>query len=115
MRRLVVSGRLARGSAVPSVRELARAHRVNPATVAKAYRRLVDSGFLAVRRGEGTFVGELDAEALARERRLLLSDGAAAFVRVATSVGASRADAARAVRESWESESRGGEGVKDGG
>ena len=115
-RRLVASERLAPGSAVPSVRELARALRVNPATVSKAYRRLTEAGLLTVRRGEGTFVGELDSDALEEERLLLLTDGAASFIRVATSVGASRDEAARAVLESWKSvAAEDGEGVNDGG
>ncbi len=62
---------------MPSVRELARALRVNPATVSKAYRRLTEAGLLTVRRGEGTFVGELDSDQLEKERLLLLTDGAA--------------------------------------
>lgn len=116
VRRLVASGRLSSGSVVPSVRELARALRVNPATVSKAYRRLTEAGLLKVRRGEGTFVGELDPDELAQERRLLLTDGATAFIRVATSVGASREDAARAVRECWKSvTAEDGGGVNDGG
>ncbi len=115
MRRLVASGRLSSGSVVPSVRELARALRVNPATVSKAYRRLTEAGLLMVRRGEGTFVGELDSDELAEERRLLLTDGAATFIRLATSVGASRDEAARVVRESWESvRSEDGGGANDG-
>ena len=116
MRRLVASGRLAPGSAVPSVRELAKALRVNPATVSKAYRRLTEAGLLAVRRGEGTFVAKLDSDELARQRRLLLHDGAAAFIRVAASVGASRQEATVAVKESWESAQAEGElGVNNGG
>ena len=58
VRRLVVAGVLAPGAAVPSVRELARELRVNPATVSKAYQRLTDAGVLEVRRGEGTFVAD---------------------------------------------------------
>jgi GntR family transcriptional regulator len=116
MRRLVISGRLASGSVVPSVRELAKALRVNPATVSKAYRRLTESGLLTVRRGEGTFVGELEPQELEKERLLLLTDGASSFIRVATSVGASRDEAARAVLDSWESvETEGERGVSDGG
>lgn len=116
MRHLVASERLAPGSVVPSVRELAKALRVNPATVSKAYRRLTEGGLLAVRRGEGTFVGELDSARLERERLMLLSDGAASFIRVATSVGASRDEATRAVIDSWRSAaSEDGEGVNDGG
>jgi GntR family transcriptional regulator len=116
MRRLVASGRIETGSVVPSVRELARALRVNPATVSKAYRRLTESGLLTVRRGEGTFVSQLGSDEVAKERRLLLDDGATTFVRVAASVGATRDEAAGAVREKWESAQSGGGGrVNDGG
>ena len=115
MRRLVASERLAPGSVVPSVRELARALRVNPATVSKAYRRLAEGGLMTVRRGEGTFVRELDSDELERERLLLLTDGAASFIRVATSVGASKDEATRAVLERWKSvAAESGGGVNDG-
>jgi len=53
---LIGQGVLAPGSAIPSVRELARELVVNPATVSKAYQRLAEMGLLAVRRGQGTFV-----------------------------------------------------------
>jgi GntR family transcriptional regulator len=116
MRRLVASERLVPGSVVPSVRELARALRVNPATVSKAYRRLTDAGLLTVRRGEGTFVGELDSNELEKERVLLLTAGAASFIRVAMSVGASRDEAMRAVLESWNAVApEDEEGDNDGG
>jgi len=116
MRRLVASERLGPGSAVPSVRELARALRVNPATVSKAYRRLTEAGLLAVRRGEGTFVGEFDSDQLEKERLLLLTDSAESFIRVATSVGASRDEATRAVVKSWKSlAAEDGERGNDGG
>jgi len=116
MRRLVASERLVPGSVVPSVRELAKALRVNPATVSKAYRRLTDAGLLTVRRGEGTFVGELDSNELEKERVLLLTDGAASFIRVGMSVGASRDEAMRAVLESWNAVApEDEEGANDGG
>ena len=101
-RRQVASGRLAVGSALPSVRSLARALRVNPATVSKAYRRLTDAGLLTVRRGEGTFVAELLDDDRGEERQRLLEDGATAFARLAQGVGADRDEAARAVEEAWE-------------
>ena len=103
VRRLVASERVPPGSAVPSVRELARTLRVNPATVSKAYRRLTENGLLTVRRGEGTFVREMDPKELEAERLFLLADGAETFIRVATSVGASRDEATRALIDSWES------------
>ena len=114
MRRLVASERVPPGSAVPSVRELAKALRVNPATVSKAYRRLTEDGLLIVRRGEGTFVGELDPRQLEAARLLLLADGAEMFTRVATSVGASRDEATRALIDSWESPAAKDAGGTDG-
>lgn len=109
MRRLVASGILASGEAVPSVRELARALRVNPATVSKAYQLLVDDGLLTVRRGEGTFVAELSEEGRRRERARLLDDGARRFVEAARSVAASRKEARRAIDGAWD-EHDGGRG-----
>jgi GntR family transcriptional regulator len=113
MRRLVASGRLPGEAVVPSVRELAKALRVNPATVSKAYRRLTDAGLLSVRRGEGTFVADLSTVDRDAERQRLLRDGAAVFIRVATSVGASRDEAWRSVQEGWTKEAEGGEGESD--
>jgi GntR family transcriptional regulator len=114
VRRQVASGRLPAGTAVPSVRELARALRINPATVSKAYRRLTDAGLLTVRRGEGTFVAELPAGDRKEERQRLLADGATVFTGVARAVGAGRGEALRAVEKEWdEVVSEGGEGAGD--
>ncbi len=113
MRRLVASGNLASGAVVPSVRELAKALRVNPATVSKAYRRLTDAGLLTVRRGEGTFVAELPSTVLTELRQRLLAEGAAVYIGVAASVGADRDEAVRAVDESWQTGVEGGEGAHD--
>jgi GntR family transcriptional regulator len=101
VRRRVASGRLPAGTAVPSVRELARSLRINPATVSKAYRRLTEAGLLTVRRGEGTFVAELPAGDRREERRRLLAEGAATFTTVARSVGAGRDEAVQAVDDAW--------------
>ncbi len=114
VRRQVASGRLSVGTAVPSVRELARALRINPATVSKAYRRLTDAGLLTVRRGEGTFVAELPAGDRSEERLRLLADGAAVFTGVARAICAGRREALRAVEKAWDDvDSEGGEGAGD--
>lgn len=52
----VASGELGEGDALPSVRQLARTLRVNPATVVQAYRDLEGEGFVEMRHGAGTFV-----------------------------------------------------------
>ena len=101
MRRLVASGALPVGTAVPSVRELARELRINPATVSKAYQRLTADGALEVRRGEGTFVAERPDGVLADERERLLGEGAATYVEAARSMGVTESDAIAAISAAW--------------
>lgn len=52
----VAAGDLTPGESLPSVRHLARALRVNPATVVQAYRLLETDGFVELRHGAGTFI-----------------------------------------------------------
>ena len=59
IRAAVATGRLAKGSQLPTVRELAVALRVNANTVAKVYSELERNGVLETRRGVGTFVAEV--------------------------------------------------------
>lgn len=68
LRAAVAGGVLKPGDALPSVRQLAAALRINPATVVQAYRKLEDSGFAEMRQGAGTFVQELAGDRRSRER-----------------------------------------------
>ena len=52
VRRMVASGQLAPGATLPSVRELAIAHAVNPMTISKAYSMLEAEGLLERNRGK---------------------------------------------------------------
>ena len=63
VRRAIVDRRLRPGDRLPPSRELARDLVVARATVTVAYERLAAEGFVAVRQGAGTFVGELLAQA----------------------------------------------------
>ena len=101
VRHLVAANTLKPGNAVPSVRELARQLKVNPATVAKAYQRLTADGALEVRRGEGTFVAERPAGAQAAERKRILKAGAARFVEAARSMGVREEEAIAAISAAW--------------
>jgi GntR family transcriptional regulator len=56
VRRLIASGELPVGAALPSVRGLAQQLTVNPNTVAKAYGELAAEGWLDARAGLGLFV-----------------------------------------------------------
>jgi DNA-binding transcriptional regulator YhcF (GntR family) len=98
VRWLVASGALAPAAAVPSVRDLARDLRVNPATVAKAYQRLADAGVLAVRRGEGTFVS-VSPPSLPRSERLReLDEAASRYASLAVTLGFSQEEALGQIR-----------------
>jgi len=64
----VSTGEFRAGDLLPSVRELAGRHRINPATVTQAYRALEVEGFVELRQGAGTFVKSVPTETRARER-----------------------------------------------
>lgn len=72
VRRALVVGTLRAEDPLPSVRQLAADLRLNPNTVAQAYRELERDGVVYVRRGQGTFVtaqagARPDRSAIARE------------------------------------------------
>lgn len=101
VRHLVASGALTPGAAMPSVRDLARAERINPNTVAKAYQRLADAGVLETRRGEGTFVAERPPAMKPADRTRALRDGAVRYASLAVNLGASRGEAADVLSAEW--------------
>jgi len=103
VRNLVASRALSAGEPVPSVRELARELRINPATVSKAYQRLTSAGVLEVRRGEGTFVTPSPPALPAAERRKRLAHAATSFVGVAITLGADAEESGEAVGAAFDS------------
>jgi len=66
IRRAVVLRTLLPEDPLPSVRQLASDLRVNPNTVARAYRELERAGVAYVRRGQGTFVAPVQPDDEAR-------------------------------------------------
>jgi len=102
VRLLVARGALEPGRAVPSVRDLAKSLKVNPATVSKAYRRLCDAGVLVVRRGDGTYVADEPPGITRQDREQTLRDGATRLVALAATLGASEADVEAAIEAAWE-------------
>ena len=99
---MITLGTLAPGSVVPSVRDLAKALRVNPNTVARAYQRLVDAGVLAVKRGEGTYVADVPTQPKRAERNEMLRDAATRLAGVAIAVGVSLDDATSELEGSYQ-------------
>jgi GntR family transcriptional regulator len=110
IRQLVGSGAWEPNSAVPSVRVLAAELLVNPATIARAYQRLVDLGVLVVRRGEGTFVAAKPPVLARAERTRLLREGAEKFASLTSTIGAEPEDAFKALEVAFDGYVRVNEG-----
>lgn len=107
VRLAVAAGDLQPGDALPSVRSLARALRVNPATVVQAYRDLASDGFVEVRHGHGTFIQEVPSFLREEERaaqatqlvRRLLQDAARSGIGTEELARAFHAELGAEVRE----------------
>jgi GntR family transcriptional regulator len=72
VRLAIATGTLSPGDKLSSIRELSIQLKINPNTVAKAYRQLETEGFLEIRTGSGAFVRE-DHELIGRDRRAIES------------------------------------------
>ena len=76
IRRLVAGGQLAAGTTLPSVRDVAAAHAINPMTVSKAYSQLEAEGVLERQRGKGMAVAARAGGADSQPPRWALIDPA---------------------------------------
>jgi DNA-binding transcriptional regulator YhcF (GntR family) len=101
MRRLVASGALAPGAAVPSVRDLARELSVHPATVAKAYQKLSEAGVLSVRRGDGTYVADSPPSMGKERRRRALAEGAVRYASLGATLGSTLTESEKELASAW--------------
>ena len=79
LRTLIVSGAIAGGEKLPSVRELATQLAINPNTIQRAYRALEQEGCVVSVPGKGSFAAPRD-EAGAQRREALLHDTPAGLV-----------------------------------
>jgi len=83
VRRLVAGGQLAPGAVLPSVRDVAATHAINPMTVSKAYSLLETEGVLERLRGKGMAVAAGPAAAAEDARWALIAPALAAVARQA--------------------------------
>jgi len=72
IRRQIITGRLAEGGQLPTVRDLAKRLKVNPMTVSKAYSLLEIEDLVERRRGVGLFVAKLSKKQKERITREML-------------------------------------------
>lgn len=108
----VLSGRYRDGDRVLPVRELAIQLRVNPNTVAKAYRMMQEEGLLISRPGGGTFISVPQASALRREREEAVAAELADVVVKARAFGISPGRLRELLDEAWKC---GGQQETEGG
>ena len=66
----IAAGALKSGDKIPAVRELASQLRVNPNTVAKAYRELQREKIIVTKWGEGSFVSNEGMEDIGRKEKV---------------------------------------------
>lgn len=69
-RRMIAGGQLKAGDDLPSVRELALEHAVNPMTISKAYSMLETEGLLVRQRGKPMQIAAENPQATTKESRL---------------------------------------------
>lgn len=68
--RLISAGQCPAGTRLPSVRDVAAAHAINPMTVSKAYALLESQGLLERQRGKGMVVAGANPQASSVHSRL---------------------------------------------
>lgn len=92
----IATGEIAPGTRLPSVRQLARALAMAPATVSQVYKELQEAGLLTSRQGLGTFVPERLPPSPESEALAALHCAVDALFGEAEALGFSRAAAAEA-------------------
>jgi GntR family transcriptional regulator len=103
VRRMVASGQLQPGSALPSVRELAIAHAVNPMTISKAYSMLEAEGLLERNRGKPmTVASQSRNHSLLPKRLQQINSLVEQTVVAAKQLQLTEAELAKAIRREWE-------------
>ncbi|NUP38958.1 MAG: GntR family transcriptional regulator [Streptomyces sp.] len=86
----VLSGELAEGSALPSVRALARDLRISIITTNRAYTELAAEGFIGTVPGKGAYVLPLDSELVREQLLRQVEDGLQAALDAARRAGLDR-------------------------
>jgi GntR family transcriptional regulator len=113
MRLAVSSGGLQPGDQLPTVRELATRLRLNPNTVARAYRELQADGLLTSRQGSGTFVSAEAPAVAGGEARAFVSQMLSQAITTALNLGLTRAQITKLFTDSLRETAR--EAAEDDG
>lgn len=102
LRQRIVSGQLAPGEQVPSVRELSTELKINLLTVAKVYQLLEREGLVETRRGLGTFVLDGHTTRSLIEKRKLIADAVEQVVSEAQHLALEEIEVVKLIRQRFE-------------
>jgi GntR family transcriptional regulator len=113
IRHEVTTGRLAPGTRLPTVRELAIELMINANTVSRVYSELTKEGYLESRQGSGTYVRKVDS-GLREARRDRLHELLKEIVGEALNLGYSRERLVAALNQEIDEAARAGPGALEG-
>jgi GntR family transcriptional regulator len=103
IRRMAASGQLPPGTELPSIRDLALLHAINPMTVSKVYSLLETEGVLERHRGKPMTVAKLQrAQAPPAKRVQQLEPQLEQLVLAARQLELAESEVIRALRTTWE-------------
>ncbi len=95
LRRQIMTGRLAEGEQIESVKSLSSRLKVNPMTISKAYGFLVEEGILERRRGVGLFVRSIRKDVKRRQQDRMLDRAMGKVAALAVQMGIPEKEAVR--------------------
>ncbi len=92
IKKMIISGELACGELLPSVRGLSGELKISALTVKKAYDRLEEAGLITTVHGKGSFVSQTNKELAIEAERKNIEDEFAAVVEKARMAGMENRD-----------------------
>ncbi|QDH21816.1 GntR family transcriptional regulator [Saccharibacillus brassicae] len=87
LRSLIVTGQIAEGTLLPSIREFSADLKCSVITIRRVYQDLENEGLLRTRQGTGTFVAKVDTEDREAYRKRIVVEAVRELLDTAKSVG----------------------------
>lgn len=85
----ILSGELTEGTALPSIRQLAKDLRISVITTKRAYEELEKSGFIYLIVGKGSFVAEQNLDVIREKRLRVIEEQLSAVISNSKGIGLS--------------------------
>ncbi|MDO3412618.1 GntR family transcriptional regulator [Saccharibacillus sp. CPCC 101409] len=106
LRSLIVTGQVAEGTLLPSIREFAADLKCSVITIRRVYQDLENEGLLRTRQGTGTFVTRVDTDDREEYKKQIVLEAVRSLLDAARSVGYSPEELKALVDETLRKEER---------